>query len=349
MLPFRKNIAKMVGYVPGFQPNEAGWIKLNTNENPYPPSPKVIEAILAELAGDGENLRKYPDAGSRESRRVAADLYGVDPSWVIMANGSDELLNNLIRAFADAGDEIGYVHPSYSYYATLAEIQGAKVRTFGLTDDLRIADFPERYEGKIFFLTSPNAPLGFGFDNNYIGELAQRCDGILVVDEAYVDFTEVSAMELVKQYENIVVTRTFSKSYSLAGMRLGLAVARPEVITALDKIRDHYHLDRLALAAATAALRDQAYLQSTVAKICATRDWFSGELRRLGYQVNQSQTNYIFAEAPDGDGKKVYQALMVDKILVRYFSDPLLAHGVRISIGTREEMEKTLAILRVLS
>jgi histidinol-phosphate aminotransferase len=156
-------------------------------------------------------------------------------------------------------------------------------------------------------------------------------------------------LELVKKYENIVVTRTFSKSYSLAGMRLGLAVARPEVITALDKIRDHYHLDRLALAAATAALRDQAYLQSTVAKICATRDWFSDELRRLGYRVNQSQTNYIFAEAPDGDGKKVYQALMVDKILVRYFSDPLLAHGVRISIGTREEMEKTLAILRVLS
>jgi len=349
MLPFRKNIAEMAGYVPGFQPDEAGWIKLNTNENPYPPSPKVVEAILAELADGGENLRKYPDAGSKEARQVAADLYGFDPSWVIMANGSDELLNNLIRAFADAGDEIGYVHPSYSYYATLAEIQGAKIRTFGLTSDFKIADFPDRYSGKIFFLTSPNAPLGFSFDNDYIGELAQRCAGMLVIDEAYVDFTVETALELVKKYENIVVTRTFSKSYSLAGMRLGLAVARPEVITALDKIRDHYHLDRLALAAATAALRDQAYLQSTVAKICATRDWFSDELRRLGYRVNQSQTNYIFAEAPDGDGKKVYQALLVDKILVRYFSDPLLAHGVRISIGTREEMEKTLAVLRVLS
>jgi len=266
-----------------------------------------------------------------------------------MANGSDELLNNLIRAFADPGDEIGYVHPSYSYYATLAEIQGAKVRTFGLTDDLRIADFPERYEGKIFFLTSPNAPLGFGFDNNYIAELAQRCAGILVVDEAYVDFTEASAMELVKQYENIVVTRTFSKSYSLAGMRLGLAVARPEVIVALDKIRDHYHLDRLALVAATAALRDQAYLQSTVKKICATRGWFSGELRQLGYRINPSQTNYIFAEAPDHDGKKVYDALLKAKILVRYFSDPLLAYGVRISIGTNEEMEKVLAVLRELN
>ena len=345
MLPFRKNIAEMTGYVPGFQPDEAGWIKLNTNENPYPPSPKVVEAIIAELANGGANLRKYPDAGSKEARRVAAELYGVDPSWVIMANGSDELLNNLIRAFADAGDEIGYVHPSYSYYATLAEIQGAKIRTFGLTDDFKIADFPDRYQGKIFFLTSPNAPLGFGFDNDYIGELAKRCAGILVVDEAYVDFTAVTAMKLVKEYENIVVTRTCSKSYSLAGMRLGLAVARPDVIVALDKIRDHYHLDRLALVAATAALQDQTYLQSTVGKICATRDWFSSELRQLGYRVNPSQTNYIFAEPPDSDGKRIYDALFAGKILVRYFSDPLLAHGIRISIGTREEMEKTLTVL----
>jgi len=348
MLPFRKNIAEMKGYVPGFQPEGSGWIKLNTNENPYPPSPKVVTAIMAELGSDGANLRQYPDAGSKEARRVAAELYGVDPAWVIMANGSDELLNNLLRAFVDQGDEIGYVHPSYSYYATLAEIQGAKIRTFGLTEDFKIADFPDSYQGKIFFLTSPNAPLGFGFSNDYIEELAQRCDGILVVDEAYVDFTTETALELVKKYENIVVTRTFSKSYSLAGMRLGLAVARPEVIAALDKIRDHYHLDRLALVAATAALQDQGYLQSTVSQICATRDWFSEELRQLGYRVNPSQANYIFAQPSDGNGKKVYDTLLEHKILVRYFSDPLLTHGVRISIGTREEMEKTLAVLREL-
>lgn len=345
MLPLRKNIAEMTGYMPGFQPDEPGWIKLNTNENPYPPSPKVVEAITAEMANGGDSLRKYPDAGSKEARQVAAELYDVDPSWVIMANGSDELLNNLIRAFADAGDEIGYIHPSYSYYATLAEIQGAKIHTFGLTDDFKIANFPERYEGKIFFLTSPNAPLGFGFDNDYIAELAECCTGILVVDEAYVDFTDVSAMELVKTYENIVVTRTFSKSYSLAGMRLGLAVARPEVIEPLDKIRDHYHLDRLALVAATAALKDQTYLQSTVARICETRDWFSAELRRCGYRVSPSQTNYIFAEPPDSNGQRIYDALFARKILVRYFSDPLLAYGTRISIGTRDEMERTLAVL----
>nr|WP_321392915.1 histidinol-phosphate transaminase [uncultured Desulfuromusa sp.] len=348
MISLRKNIAAMDRYVPGFQPDEPGWIKLNTNENPYPPSPKVVAAIQEELANGGENLRKYPDAGSKEARRVAAELYGVDPSWVIMANGSDELLNNLIRAFADAGDEVGFVHPSYSYYSTLADIQGAKVVTFGLTDDTRIAGFPETYTGKIFFLTSPNAPLGLGFHNDYISELAERCEGILVVDEAYVDFTDVSAMELVKKYENLVVTRTFSKSYSLAGMRLGLAVARPEVIAALDKIRDHYHLDRLALVAATAALKDQTYLRSTVSRICATRDWFSSELRQLGYQIPPSQTNYIFAAAPDADGKQVYDALFAHKILVRYFSDPLLAHGTRISIGTRGDMEKTLAVLSEL-
>jgi histidinol-phosphate aminotransferase len=297
------------------------------------------------LGADGGNLRKYPDAGSREARRVAAELYAVDPSWVIMANGSDELLNNLIRAFVGEGEEVAYVHPSYSYYQTLAEIQGAKVKTFGLTTDFHVADFPEKYSGKIFFLTSPNAPLGCAFENSYIAELAARCSGILVVDEAYVDFADESALELVHIHSNIVVTRTFSKSYSLAGMRLGLAVARPEVIAALDKIRDHYHLDRLALVAATAALQDQRYLQTTVAKIRDTRDWFSAELTNNGYQVTSSHANYVFAVPSDAEGKRVYDALFAKKILVRHFSDPLLRHGLRISIGTPEEMEQTLKAL----
>lgn len=338
MLPLRKNIAEMAGYVPGFQPQDKGWIKLNSNENPYPPSPKVAEAIAAEMANGGENLRIYPDAGSKEARQIAAELYQVEPEWVIMANGSDELLNNLIRAFAGEGEEIAYIHPSYSYYSTLADIQGAKIRTFGLTEDFKIADFPERYEGKLFFLTSPNAPLGFIFDNMYIEELAQRCSGILVVDEAYVDFTDDSAMCLVKKHENIVVTRTFSKSYSLAGMRLGLAVARPEVVAALDKIRDHYHLDRLALVAASAALKDQAYLELTTGRVRNVRDCFSNGLRKFGYQVIPSHANFVFAVPPDKDAKRVYDALFKRKVLVRYFTDPLLKHGLRISIGTHEEM-----------
>lgn len=345
MLPLRKNIVEMAGYVPGYQPDGEGWIKLNTNENPYPPSPKVVEAIMAELADGGENLRKYPDAGSREAREAAAELYGVDPSRVIMANGSDELLNNLIRAFAGEGEEIAYVHPSYSYYATLAEIQGAKIRTFGLTPERLVADFPECYRGKLFFLTSPNAPLGCCFSNDYIEQLAQRCTGILVVDEAYADFTGQSAMELVGQYDNIVVTRTFSKSYSLAGMRLGLAVAHSDVIAALDKIRDHYHLDRLALVAATAALRDQEYLRATVKRICETRDWLIGELHDIGYRVEPSGANYIFAVPPDEEGKRVFDGLYAERILVRYFTDPALKHGMRISIGSREEMEKTLSVM----
>ncbi len=345
MLPLRKNISEMAGYVPGFQPDGEGWIKLNTNENPYPPSPQVVQAIQAELGGGGHSLRKYPDAGSRAARQVAAELYGVEPAWVIMANGSDEVLNNLIRAFADAGDEIAYVQPSYSYYATLAEIQGARIRTFGLNEANRIADFPAHYAGKIFFLTSPNSPLGFAFDNDYITDLARRCAGILVVDEAYVDFAETSAMRLVADYENLVVTRTFSKSYALAGMRLGLAVAHPEVIVALDKIRDHYHLDQLALRAAVAALQDQAYLRESVNRICATREWFKGELMRLDYRVSPSAANYLFVVPPDGNGRRLYEHLYAEKILVRYFSDPLLQQGVRISIGTREEMEKTLKVL----
>ncbi len=347
MIPLRPNIAAMAGYVPGYQPPDiASWIKINTNENPYPPSPRVVAAILEELGPDGTSLRAYPSASSQKLREAAGEVFGFDPSWIIMANGSDEVLNNLIRAFAAEGEEIGYVHPSYSYYATLAEVQGARVRTFGLTPEFRIADFPERYEGKLFFLTTPNAPLGPAFPIDYIEELAGRCSGMLVLDETYAEFADSSAVELVKRHENVVVTRTLSKSYSLAGMRLGLAIARPEVIAALDKIRDHYNLDRLAQAACVAALRDQAYLAECCRKIRETREWFSGQLRAQGYDVIPSQGNYVFATPSDRDGKRVYDGLYQRKILVRHFSDPLLSHGLRISIGTREDMEKTLAAIQ---
>ena len=343
MIPLRSNIAEMKGYVPGFQPKEPDYIKLNTNENPYPPSPAVIEAIRAEV---GDGLRKYPDPASRLAREEAGRLYGFDPGWIIMANGSDEVLNNLIRAFAGEGEEIAYIHPSYSYYVTLAEIQGARVRTFGLTDDFLIDCLPERYGGKLFFLTTPNAPLGFTFQTAFIAELATRCDGMLVVDEAYADFADSTALDLVRSHENVVVTRTLSKSYSLAGMRLGLAIARPEVIAALDKIRDHYNLDRLAQAAAVAALHDQEYFRECVRKIRETRERFCAGLRDIGYRVIPSEANFVFASPPDRNGGRVYEALFSRKILVRHFTDPLLSHGLRISIGTRDEMEGTLAALR---
>jgi len=347
MLPLRPNIAEMKGYVPGYQPaDEAAFIKLNTNENPYPPSPEVVGAIQAELGSDGGSLRKYPAASSMKLRETAGELYGFDPSWIIMANGSDEVLNNLIRAFADVGEEIGYVHPSYSYYATLAEIQGARLRTFSLTPDYRIADFPDLYMGKLFFLTTPNSPLGFAFPLDYVAELAGRVKGMLVVDEAYADFADGNALELVKKHGNVVVTRTLSKSYSLAGMRLGLAIARPEVIVALDKIRDHYNLDRLAQAACIAALRDREYFRESTRKIRETREWFSAELAKSGYAVIPSQGNFVFAAPPNRDGKRVYDGLFDRRILVRHFTDPLLSHGLRISIGTREEMETTLAAMR---
>ena len=342
----RKNIANMAGYVPGFQPpDNEDWIKLNTNENPYPASPQVVAAIRTEL-GDGDSLRKYPDPPSQSAREEAAKLYGFDPSWVIMANGSDELLNNLIRTYVGEGEELAFVQPSYSYYATLAAIQGATIRTFALDQNWRIADMPERYAGKLFFLTSPNAPLGVPFSNDYIAELAERCEGVLVVDEAYADFAEENALELVRQQENIIVTRTLSKSYALAGMRLGLAIARPEVVAALDKIRDHYNIDRLAQAAAVAALQDQDYFQQTITKIRETRDWFTAQLEGLKYTVLPSQGNYVFAIPPDRDGKRIYEALFERKILVRFFSDSLLAHGMRISIGTQAEMEATVAALK---
>jgi histidinol-phosphate aminotransferase len=347
MLPLRPNIRDTPGYVPGYQPPDIeAWIKLNTNENPYPPSPRAVEAILRELGRDGASLRAYPSASSRRLREAAAALYDFNPAWIIMANGSDEVLNNLIRAFAGEGEEIGYVHPSYSYYVTLANIQGARVRTFGLTPDWRIDGFPERYTGKVFFLTSPNSPLGFAFGLEYVEELASRCDGVVVVDEAYADFARFSALELVRRLENVVVTRTFSKSYSLAGMRLGLAIARPDVIQALDKIRDHYNLDRLAQAACLGALGDQEYFRESRRRVLETRGWFAGELSRLGYEVVPSEANFVFATPPDRDGKRVHEGLYARKIHVRHFADPSLEHGLRFSIGDREAMETTLAALR---
>jgi len=342
----RPGISAMKGYVPGFQPPDvASWIKLNTNENPYPPSPKVAEAILAEIGSDGAALRTYPSASSQKLREVAGTLYGFDPSWIIMANGSDEVLNNLIRACAGEGEDIGYVHPSYSYYSTLAEIQGAIVCTYGLSDSFTIEAFPDHYGGKLFFLTAPNSPLGFAFPLEYIEEIAQNCGGLLVIDEAYADFADWNALELVKKYDNVVVTRTLSKSYALAGMRLGLAIARPEIIAALDKIRDHYNLDRLAQAACVAALEDQHYFRESCRRIIETREWFSRELTAIGYDVIPSQTNFIFASPPDRNGQRVYDSLYGRKILVRLLSDPLLVHGLRISIGTRGEMETTLAAM----
>jgi len=344
MITLRKNIAEMAGYVPGFQPEDAAsYIKLNTNENPYPPSPQVIDAIAKEA---GEGLRRYPDAASRLAREEAGKLYGFDPSWVIMANGSDEVLNNLIRAFAGEGDEIAYIHPSYSYYGTLAEIQGARVRTFGLTERFEPVGIPERYDARLFFLTNPNAPLGFTYSQRYIAELAGRLSGVLVVDEAYADFAAENSLDLVRSLDNVVVTRTFSKSYSLAGMRLGMAIARPEVIAALNKIRDHYNLDRLAQSAAAAALKDQDYFLGCVARIKETRDWFSAELEKIGFGVIPSSGNYVFATAADRDGARIYQGLYERRILVRHFTDPCLSQGVRISIGNKEEMELTVQALR---
>jgi histidinol-phosphate aminotransferase len=347
MITLRKNIAEMAGYVPGYQPEDvASYIKLNTNENAYPPSPKVFEAITREA---GDNLRRYPDAGSTLAREAAAQLYGFDPSWIIMANGSDEVLNNLIRAFAGEGDEIAYVHPSYSYYGTLAEVQGARVRTFGLTEAFEPAGIPAGYDCKLFFLTNPNAPLGFTYSQEYIAELAGRISGVLVIDETYADFAIENSLELVRSLDNVVVTRSLSKSYALAGMRLGLAIARPEVIAALNKIRDHYNLDRLAQAAAVAALTDQEYFLECVRKIKETRGWFTSELGRMGYHVIPSSGNYVFATPPDRDGAKVYQGLHDRRILVRHFSDPVLKHGVRITIGTQEEMERTVQALREIT
>lgn len=346
-LPLRPAIANMEAYVPGWQPaDESRYIKLNTNENPYPPSPRVLAALQQAVGAD---LRKYPDAGSRRLRQAAAQLYGFEPDWILAANGSDEILNNLLRAFVEPGEVVGFLEPSYSYYATLAAIQGATCQGFAVDAQGRIDNLYEQgFAGKLFFLTNPHAPYGFAYSPEEVARLAQQVAGMLVVDEAYVDFAQQNCLELVRHNPRIVVTRTLSKSYSLAGMRLGLAIAHPQVVAALDKIRDHYHLDRLAQVAGEAALKDQAYLQACISEICHTRDWFRQQLQEMGWQVLPSAANYVFAYPP-GEAGEIVQALAAARILVRYFDRPPLAGGIRISIGSPQEMQQLVDVLQTLS
>ncbi len=341
----RPAIGQMAGYTPGLQPPRGSrMIKLNTNENPYPPSPAVAAAIR-KAAENYENLRLYPDPVSRRLREAAAQVYGLKTEQVMAGNGSDELLRILLDTFVDPGEPVGFFDPSYSLYPVLANIRGAAGRTFTF-DPEAPEQLPELTGIKLFFLTSPHAPYGLGFSNRFVREMAARLDGILVVDEAYVDFAEESALSLLDRCPNLVVTRTFSKSYSLAALRVGLAFAAPDLINEMDKARDSYNLDLLAQEAAVAALLDQTYLEENVARIKKVRREFSRQLAEKQFTVYPSQTNFIFALPPAGcRAADLYEYLRQHQVLVRYFNNPPLDRGVRITVGTPEQMEKVLAVI----
>ncbi|MDX2111935.1 MAG: histidinol-phosphate transaminase [Verrucomicrobiota bacterium] len=344
------HIRSMSPYVPGLQPQEPGWIKLNTNENPYPPSPKVAEAILAEV----DKLRLYPVPDARPLRKALAKFHGVDESNVIIGNGSDDTINMLMRVFCGATESAGWTLPSYSLYPTLIGIQNTTLLSVPFERNMELPiDAIAASGAQIFFLTSPNAPTGTAFSNESIAALLERYEGILVVDEAYADFAPENAVALLHKYPNLVITRTFSKSYSLAGLRVGYGLASAEIVSLMDRVRDSYNLDRLAQAGALAALLDQDYHRMTTAKILATRASTVAELRSRGWFVYDTHTNFVFTEPVNARGEKgptvgksLFDHLNKNKVLVRYFgSHPFTASFLRISIGNDAEMQALYAIL----
>jgi histidinol-phosphate aminotransferase len=335
--------------VPGRQPPPGSRvIKLNTNESPLPPSPEVAVAISG-LLNDDLILRRYPDPQSLELRRVAAKMAGCQSNQVIAGNGSDELLRVVLDTFVEKDETVAFFTPSYSLYPVLTRLRGGEIKALPLFRDGAIYQ-PDTAEIKLFFLTSPNAPLGFSFSNDYIRELAQNLSGILVVDEAYADFAEDNAMGLVGEIDNLIVLRTLSKSYGLAALRFGLGFAAAALIDELDKVRDSYNLDLLAQAGARAALLDQDYLKKTVTLVVKERKYLTEVLQKLGFKVEPSQTNFIFVTPPTGV-KAVDMQFALEKsgFLVRYFADSELAHGLRITIGLRSEMDQLIsAIMQIL-
>ena len=351
---FRPDVDRIEGYIPGEQPQESGWVKLNTNENPYPPSPGVVQAV-AQAAGGRLNV--YPDPLATKFREKAAKLLGVDEDWILPANGSDENLTILIRTFVDPGELISFPYPSYVLYQTLADLQGARRERLPLNADWswdHQASGPIVQRSKLVLVPNPNSPSGNLWPDEDVLRLVPS-QGVLVLDEAYADFAETPVNTDVlntQAGQRIVITRSFSKSYSLAGVRFGFAIAHPELISAMRKAKDSYNCNTLSLAAATAALDDAEWMQENVRKIQITRVHLASQLRRLGLDVVDSQANFVWATHASRPHKEIYETLKQRRILVRYMSFPDVVYndageldGLRITVGTDQEVGQLLQAL----
>lgn len=332
------------GYVPGEQPRMPGIIKLNTNENPYPPSPRVIEALRGLST---EALRKYPDPLSIDFRAECAKRYGYPgPEWVIAGNGMDELLALAVRAFVDPGDTILTTYPTYTLYETLARLHGARPVLVDLDDDFQLTEAFFNTPARLCILPRPNAPTGVSPPREAVERLCTTFNGIVVIDEAYVDFSDDNCMDSAMRFENAIVMRTFSKSFSLAGMRIATGVAQPRIIDEFLKVKDSYNLNAFSQAAGLAAMQDYGHMLANVAKIRATRDRLTTALRGLGFRVPASQSNFVLAQwngRPAAD--EIFKALRERAIIVRYFPARRLENALRITVGTDEETDALLAAL----
>lgn len=342
----RANIRSMRGYVPGEQLNDPDIVKLNTNENPYPPSPRVFDAIRAALTGD--RLRKYPQPLGDTFRHAAGKVLGVDPDCILIGNGSDDILTILTRAFVPEGGLIASPTPSYILYKSLADIQGARFAAIPFADwQPDVTAWPR--EANLSFVPNPNSPSGTEVDPVAMLRLRNTVAPCpLVIDEAYVDFSDSpSYVQFVNDWDNLVVTRTLSKSYSLAGIRFGFAVARPELVRELVKVKDSYNCDVLSLAAATAAVEDQDHFREVRSKIVATRERMRPALAALGFDVTPSHANFLWCRRADRPVKPIYEELKRRKILVRYMNYDGY-DGLRITVGTDAETDTLLTALKAI-
>ncbi|HZL90151.1 MAG TPA: histidinol-phosphate transaminase [Pirellulaceae bacterium] len=345
MSHFRENILAMAGYVPGEQPQAGKFIKLNTNENPYSPSPRVARAV-AEVLERG--LQKYPDPMADAFRTRAAEVLNLpSKDWILCGNGSDDILTICTRAFVGEGDLLRLPYPSYILYKSLAQIQGARWEEVPFAADWTL---PEAFRApteklKLAFLPNPNSPSGTMITRQAIEVLANHLPCPLIVDEAYVDFADFSCIDLPEKNEKILVSRSLSKSYALAGLRFGFVVAQPHIIEQLIKVKDSYNCDALSIAAATAAIDDQDWLRENQAKIAATRQRLTEGLQQLGITVIPSQANFVWCTHPSQAAKPIYEQLKAQRVLVRYMNYPGWGDGLRVSVGTEGEVDALLALL----
>jgi len=325
-------------YTPGEQPRDMKYIKLNTNESPYPPSPAVLAAVNANQA---ELLRLYSDPECKNLKNSIAKLYGVNPENIYLSNGSDDILNFAFMAFTEGG-KAAFPEISYGFYKVFAQLYGIECRKIPLREDFSID--PEDYCGLGCFtvIANPNAPTGRTISLEDIEKILQtNPDNVVVIDEAYVDFGGQSCYPLIKKYKNLLVVQTFSKSRSMAGARLGFAFADEELIADLKRIKfstNPYNVNRLTLAAGEAAISENDYYMENCRRIMATREWTSAELEKLGFTVIPSKANFIFAKSGRIGGQELYEELKKRGILIRHFSDPKITDYNRITIGTDEEM-----------
>ncbi|WP_041781054.1 histidinol-phosphate transaminase [Allocoleopsis franciscana] len=333
---FRPNINAMSGYVPGEQPLPGTQvIKLNTNENPYPPSPAALQ-VLREL--EGELLRRYPDPMAGAFREAASQVLGVPADWILVGNGSDDLLTMIIRACSEPGQRVVYPMPTYVLYRTLTQIQGAEFVEVPYQENytLPVESLIEA-QGAVTFVASPNSPSGTVASVEQLEKLAAHLSGVLVIDEAYVDFAETNALEVVKKYDNVIILRTLSKGYSLAGLRLGFGVANPALLEGLIKVKDSYNVDAVACAVGAAAIADQDHKNTNANMIKVSRAQMADDLQKLGFHVLPSQANFLLAQFPEGNAEFLYKSLKERGILVRYFNQPQLMDKLRITVGTPEQ------------